>query len=340
MDRITRMLDLLRARERMTTGELAEQLGASERTVRRDLGQMSERGVEVAVTPGRHGGVRLVRDSGLPALRFTDEEALALALALGAAAGDSRLAAAVTGARTRLSRVLSDKYGAALASLADVVAAQQISLLGDDPVADAQLLALALATARRHHVQIDYRGPTGTASRPLDPYGVVPMAGHWYVTGFCGLRRAVRTFRIDRITRVHETDLRIVVPPDFDAQATVAAGIRGSGTATLRCEVLFLAAAEDVRALAPAHRMEILPAPAGTPAPAVVGVIRAEPRHLRAVALMLLGADLPLEIIGPDALRQTLSAVARDAAAMAGKRGTSASGPSPASGPLLLTDLA
>ncbi|MEJ7649463.1 MAG: WYL domain-containing protein [Nakamurella sp.] len=320
MDRVTRMLDLLRARERMTTGELAERLGASERTVRRDLGQLSERGVEVAVTPGRQGGVRLVRDPSLPALRFTDEEALALALALGAAAGDSRLAAAAATARTRLSRVLSDKYGAALASLADVVAAQKISLLGDDPVADAQLLTLALATARRHHVQIDYRGPNGTATRPLDPYGVVPMAGHWYVTGFCGLRRAVRTFRIDRITRVHETDLRIVVPPDFDAQSTVATGIRGSGTATLRCEVLFLAAAQDVRALAPAHRMEILPAPAGTSAPAVLGVIRAEPRHLRTVALMLLGADLPLEIIGPDALRQALSAVAHDASVLADGR--------------------
>lgn len=320
MDRITRMLDLLRAREHMTTGELADQLGASERTVRRDLGRMSERGVEVAVTPGRHGGVRLVRDSSLPALRFTDEEALALALALGAAAGDSRLAAAAAGARNRLSRVLSDKYGEALASLADVVAAQQISLLGDDPVADAQLLAVALATARRHHVQIDYRGPTGTATRPLDPYGVVHMAGHWYVTGFCGLRRAVRTFRIDRISHVHETDLRIVVPPDFDAQATVAAGIRGSGTATLRCEVLFRATPEEVRALAPAHRMEILPAPAGTPAPAVVGVIRPEPRHLRTIALLLLGAGLPLEIIGPDALRQEVSAVGRDASVMAGRR--------------------
>lgn len=109
-------------------------------------------------------------------------------------------------------------------------------------------------------------------------------------------------------------------PPDFDAQTTVAAGIRGSETATLRCEVLFLAAPEEVRTLAPAHRMEILPAPAGTPAPAAVGVIRAERRHLRTVALLLLEADLPLRIIGPDALRQALSRVGRDASAMADLR--------------------
>ena len=74
----------------------------------------------------------------------------------------------------RLSRVLSEKYGAALASLADVVAPQKISLLGDDSVTDTQLLPLALAAARRLHVRIEYRGPDGAVTlvsrrEPLRP---------------------------------------------------------------------------------------------------------------------------------------------------------------------------
>ena len=37
------------------------------------------------------------------------------------------------------------------------------------------------------------------SQRRVDPYALVHRSGWWYLVAFCHLRRALRTFRVDRI---------------------------------------------------------------------------------------------------------------------------------------------
>ncbi|MET8869906.1 HTH domain-containing protein [Nonomuraea sp. NPDC004580] len=99
-DRFFSLLLALQTRETITTGDLADQVGVSVRTVLRDLRWLQEAGFPVLVERGRWGGVTLLPGGALDTSRLTPAERDHLALhglddeqrrQLGAAA-DSRRA--------------------------------------------------------------------------------------------------------------------------------------------------------------------------------------------------------------------------------------------------------
>jgi predicted DNA-binding transcriptional regulator YafY len=54
--------------------------------------------------------------------------------------------------------------------------------------------------------------------REMDPYVLAYRQGWWYVIGYCHLREAVRSFRVDRIQELEPLDAGYQIPADFDAQ--------------------------------------------------------------------------------------------------------------------------
>ncbi len=64
--RLFKMVDLLQGTPRLTTKELAQQLGVSERTVSRDVGRLRDLELPIEVTSGRQGGVSLAPGALLP----------------------------------------------------------------------------------------------------------------------------------------------------------------------------------------------------------------------------------------------------------------------------------
>ncbi|NYG98541.1 HTH domain-containing protein [Schumannella luteola] len=87
--RVLTMLELLQSAPKRSVGELAAVLEVDERTVRRYAEHLRELGVPVETVRGRYGGYRIGEGFAMPPLMLTDEEALAvmLALALGRRAG-------------------------------------------------------------------------------------------------------------------------------------------------------------------------------------------------------------------------------------------------------------
>ena len=59
----------------------------TERTVRRDIDRLRDMGYPIDATPGTDGGYRLSAGAHLPPLVFDDDEAVAVAVGLRAAAG-------------------------------------------------------------------------------------------------------------------------------------------------------------------------------------------------------------------------------------------------------------
>src|SRR4051794_14789223 len=84
--RLLELLSLLQARPRWTGVELGQRLEVTERTVRRDIARLRELGYPVDAAPGVAGGYQLGPGAGLPPLLLTDDEAVAVAVGLRAAA--------------------------------------------------------------------------------------------------------------------------------------------------------------------------------------------------------------------------------------------------------------
>ncbi|WP_156370266.1 YafY family protein, partial [Frigoribacterium sp. Leaf164] len=80
--RMLSLLSLLQTRRDWPGPLLADRLGVTARTVRRDVDRLRELGYSVVATRGPEGGYRLAPGADLPPLLFDDEQAVAIAVAL------------------------------------------------------------------------------------------------------------------------------------------------------------------------------------------------------------------------------------------------------------------
>lgn len=76
--RLLRLLSLLQSRREWAGAELADRLGITVRTVRRDVERLRALGYSVHATPGAAGGYRFGAGASLPPLLLDDDEAVAV----------------------------------------------------------------------------------------------------------------------------------------------------------------------------------------------------------------------------------------------------------------------
>src|SRR3954454_18188676 len=84
--RMLRLLSLLQSHRYWPGPELADRLAVSVRTLRRDIDRLRELGYPVEASRGVDGGYQLAAGGVLPPLVVDDEEAVALAVGMQAAA--------------------------------------------------------------------------------------------------------------------------------------------------------------------------------------------------------------------------------------------------------------
>src|SRR3712207_2358127 len=87
--RMLSLSSLLQTHRHWTGTDLAERLGVTPRTIRRDVDRLRELGYPVAASAGAAGGYRLQAGASRPPLLLDDEEAVAIAVGLRTAAGGS-----------------------------------------------------------------------------------------------------------------------------------------------------------------------------------------------------------------------------------------------------------
>lgn len=201
--RLLQLLELLQTGRGWPATELAQRLGTSPRSLRRDIQRLRELGYNVASQPGPGGHYRLVAGAVLPPLLLTDEEAVAVAVGLrladGVTSGELTPDAA-SRALAKVERVLPSRLGRELRGLHEVT---EVPASATGTVTASQLTELGGAAASRRQVDLDYRDRDGVTSvRRIDPYRLVLQRGRWYLLAFDRDRDDWRTFRLDRIDRL------------------------------------------------------------------------------------------------------------------------------------------
>ncbi|MDF2716276.1 MAG: DNA-binding transcriptional regulator [Paenibacillus sp.] len=80
------------------------------------------------------------------------------------------------------------------------------------------MLEEAAGQGRTLEMEYDRGKGEGSPPRLFDPYGIVYWKGNWYTVGYCGYRGEMRSFRVDRIRRLRETEGRFERPAGFSAK--------------------------------------------------------------------------------------------------------------------------
>jgi predicted DNA-binding transcriptional regulator YafY len=203
-DRLFQLVQLIRGRRLSTAAFLAARLEVSERTVYRDVADLTAHGVPIEGEAGV--GYRMRSGFDLPPLMFTQDEAKALVAAVRLAQPrlDEALAAHADTALSKILSVLPATARAAAESLA--VLAPPV---GIDAATRARLQTLREAVEGRRKVSLYYVDLKGaTSERTLRPLGCVHWGSVWTLAAWCETRNEFRNFRVDRIRRLAVLDER------------------------------------------------------------------------------------------------------------------------------------
>lgn len=196
--RLLRLLSLLQTRREWPGAELADRLGVSVRTVRRDIERLRTLGYPVDAVRGV-AGYQLGPGADVPPLLLDDEEAVAVAMGLRTAAGGSiaGIEEASVRALAKLEQVLPDRLRRRVNALGSVT----VQLPHGGPTVDPAVLT-SVATAARDHEQLrfDYVRHDGSEQRRrAEPHRLVSSGRRWYLVAWDVDRDDWRTFRVDRM---------------------------------------------------------------------------------------------------------------------------------------------
>lgn len=223
--RLITLIMLLQRRPNQKAVELAEQLGVSVRTLQRYIAMLDEMGIPIYAERGPHGGYSLVRGYKMPPLVLTPQEAVAVTLgtSLVGEMWGQLYEEAARGALAKLDNVLPDEQRHEVAWARRTLLATGLHRADHAPLVPL-LEKLRRATRERRRVRVIYRGrqQPEPIEREIDPYALVHRWGWWYVVGYCHLRQAHRSFRVDRVVELALLDETFNVPDDFDVQAYLA----------------------------------------------------------------------------------------------------------------------
>ncbi|WP_299535944.1 YafY family protein [uncultured Streptomyces sp.] len=202
--RTLRLLSLLQTHRYWPGGELADRLGVSVRTLRRDVDRLRELGYPVDAQRGVDGGYQLAAGAALPPLVIDDEEAVALAVGLQAAAQGAveGIAESSVRALAKVVQVMPARLRRRVEALRAMTESAEWGGTGGagEGVDPSVLTAVALACRDNEQLRFSYTaGGGGVTERQVEPYRLVRMGRRWYLVAYDLTRCDWRTFRADRM---------------------------------------------------------------------------------------------------------------------------------------------
>jgi predicted DNA-binding transcriptional regulator YafY len=217
--RLLTLILLLQRQPGKKAAWLANELGVSIRTLHRYLTTLDEMGIPVYSERGPYGGFSLVRGYKMPPLIFTPEEAAAVFLGtslVGELWGRLYQEAAAS-ALVKMDNILPDEQRGEAAWARRTLVVSGMHQFDVEPLA-VTLETLRHAVHNRVRLSLNYRGlgKMQATTRLMDAYALVFRWGWWYVVGFCHLRQALRTFRVDRIQNLTLLDDHYEIPVEFN----------------------------------------------------------------------------------------------------------------------------
>lgn len=196
--RLFQMLYILLEKKAATAPELAEKLEVSVRTVYRDVEALSMAGVPVYATPGKGGGISLMKNYAFDKALLSDDEQNQILFAI------QSLSAADLNADALLS-----KLGGLFQKPETQWISVDFSRWGFNRLDKARFEQIKQAIIKKKVLKIRYCGSSGKISdREIKPFQLVYKDKSWYLQSFCRKAEAYRLFKVSRMIEIADSGER------------------------------------------------------------------------------------------------------------------------------------
>jgi len=197
-DRLFQITQILRNRRTVTAKQLSERLEVSERTIYRDIQDLSLSGIPVEGEAGV--GYMLRHSLDIPPMMFNADEleALILGVKMLKTWSGNELSQSAQSALDKIEAILPEELKQNLYSQKLFVPEFLISNQHQ-----ANFEALRQAINHQYCIEINYQAINGKKStRKLEPLGLYYWGKIWTLVAWCQLRKAFRVFRVDLIQAI------------------------------------------------------------------------------------------------------------------------------------------
>ena len=216
--RLLQILEYLQSGRRYHTGQLAEFLGVSKRTVFRDLKVLQDSGVQLLYDDTEQG-YWIPTTTYIPPTDLTFEEILSLLL-LGENLGNPEHGIPFQAAgRNAALKLLSNLPTSIRTRISGIMDRMCIRIEPQNPQHHDQghYERVLQAIGERRQIRLMYDCPFGQnqITTLVSPYGVLYQERFWYVIGRSSLHRNTQTFHVGRILTSALTSDTYEIPPRF-----------------------------------------------------------------------------------------------------------------------------
>ena len=221
MNRTDRLLAIvleLQSRGKLRAEDLAENFGVTKRTIYRDILALCGAGVAIDSIPGK--GYEILDGYFLPPLSFTQDEAIMLILGSDFVAQnfDLQYRDAAFTATKKIEVVLSKQLKEEVEYLRKSIRFVSMTQNNNKELMNS-LQLIRRAVIEKKVIKFLYHKRTLEESEPtlreVNPLALVHLGGNWLMSGYCHLRKEIRSFRLNRIESLSVTDKTFVRPPNF-----------------------------------------------------------------------------------------------------------------------------
>lgn len=197
----------LRRNGTSTVAELAAEVGASRRTVLRDISALRDEGFVIHSEPGRGGGLQLDPQSVQTTAQLSVAEVFALLISVEAmrAAGNLPFSGLADAGLAKIEKALPSDKIRDLRRFLDCLYVGQLSSRVDisdmGEMAPALLPAFETAFLQKLKLRFQYRDAADTiTNRLVEPQAMLILPPLWYLVAWDPARTDFRHFRMDRIS--------------------------------------------------------------------------------------------------------------------------------------------
>ncbi|MGN4614834.1 helix-turn-helix transcriptional regulator [Bacillus cereus group sp. MYBK71-2] len=212
-----RMIELLHARGKMKSSELAYELKIDARTVRDYKKDIADANIDIKSERGRYGGYYISNTSLFPIKNLSPKELTALTFSV------EQLVAKGNPIYSDDAQVALDKLKALSKIEADkaryIYFVQRSRPNYESSEESRKYLKLQEAFSRGNKVRIKYENNNGRKSeRTIEPYGIVHYNEFFYCVAFCNNRREILKFKLVRMKDIQVLFDRYTIPENFDLE--------------------------------------------------------------------------------------------------------------------------